>query len=369
MKIDGQDFQSVWFPEGLNDQISIIDQRSLPHFFQTETLASVEEVELAIREMHLRGAPLIGIVAAYGMYFAALKAPAFDRLPSLLEAAEKKLNGARPTAVNLAWATRRMKNRILAEKTLHNACEAALNEANSIATEDAEQCRNIGMHGLDILKALYKNKGGVLNILTHCNAGWLACMDYGTATAPIYLAHDAGMPLHVWVDETRPRNQGANLTAWELGRHGVPHTVVADNAGALLMQRGLVDVVITGCDRAAVNGDAANKIGTHLKALAARAHGLPFYVALPSTTFDWDLERGVGQIEIEERSPDEIHFVWGLSQGQIVPVRITPEGSTAANFGFDITPAEYITGFITEKGFCPASREGVRSLFPEKLSA
>lgn len=367
MKINGKDFRSVWYPDDRKDCICIIDQRRLPHFFETETLASVEDAERAIREMHLRGAPLIGIAAAYGMYFAALACEDFANLREAMLNAERFLNAARPTAVNLAWATDRVKNRILAEQSLEDAQNAALAEAEAIAREDAEQCRYIGVHGLSILKELSSERKDALNLLTHCNAGWLACMDYGTATAPIYLAQDAGIKLHVWVDETRPRNQGANLTAWELGQHGVPHTVITDNAGGLLMQRGMVDVVITGCDRAARNGDAANKIGTYLKALAARAHNIPFYVALPSTTFDWKLEQGVGHIEIEERDPDEIHYVWGLSDGAIKPARITPEDSPAANYGFDITPAELITGFITERGVCAASSESLKTLFPEKF--
>jgi methylthioribose-1-phosphate isomerase len=371
MKVSEKHYRTIWTSEGDRPTVRIIDQRYLPHRFVVEDIASVEEMAVAIKDMHLRGAGLIGAAAGYGMYLAALAAPRTSPeafLASLRRSGER-LKATRPTAVNLEWAVERQ---LAAAQTAAGSgpasrIAAALDTARAIADEDAEFCRRIGEHGLPLIRQIAERKGAEpVNILTHCNAGWLAFVDYGTATSPIYAAHDAGLRVHVWVDETRPRNQGARLTAWELGQHGVPHTVIADNAGGHLMQHGQVDLVITGADRVTYTGDAANKIGTYLKALAARDNGVPFYVALPSSTFDWKIRDGVREIPIEERNSDEVCFMEGEYGGEIVQVRITPKDSPAANYGFDVTPARLISGLITERGVCAASEAGVLALFPEK---
>jgi methylthioribose-1-phosphate isomerase len=322
---------------------------------------------LAIRNMTVRGAGLIGTSAAYGMYLAALQSPAAD-FTDFLDKASAALKATRPTAANLAWAVDRMAQAMRPAPSHLDACALALSEAHAIADEDARHCRQIGEHGLPLIAAIARRKaGGVVNILTHCNAGWLAFVDNGSATAPIYAAHDAGLAVHVWVDETRPRNQGASLTAWELGQHGVPHTLIADNAGGHLMQHGMVDMVITGADRVTRNGDVANKIGTYLKALAARDNQIPFYVALPSSTFDFALLDGVTQIPIEERDASEVQFVSGKTAGgAIETVRICPESTTAGNWGFDVTPARLVTRLICERGLCDANQASLMSLFPER---
>jgi methylthioribose-1-phosphate isomerase len=309
--------------------------------------------------MHVRGAPLIGAAAAYGMYLAMLA----EMQP---EEAGKVLRATRPTAVNLAWAIERQLAQLAGASTPAEKIALAREMANAAANEDAEHCRQIGLHGLELIDAIAARKNGQpVNILTHCNAGWLACVDYGSATAPIYAAHDRGIAVHVWVDETRPRNQGSKLTAWELGEHGVPHTVVADNAGGHLMQRGAVDLVLVGTDRTTYTGDVANKIGTYLKALAAKDSGVPFYVALPSSSFDWTMRDGLAEIPIEERGAEEVKHADGWADGRLVEVRVTPEGSPAANYGFDVTPRRLISGLITERGICQANEQSILAMFPE----
>jgi len=314
--------------------------------------------------MVVRGAPLIGATAAYGIALA-LRTDASD---AHLEEAARVLQATRPTAVNLAWALKRMRG-ALAGVAPNERVDVAFREASAICDADVEQCHSIGIHGLEIIRGLANTAGRRVNILTHCNAGWLACVDWGTALSPIYMAHDAGIQVHVWVDETRPRNQGAALTAFELGAHGVPHTVIADNLGGHLMQRGQVDMVIVGSDRTTAAGDVCNKVGTYLKALAAQHNGVPFYAALPVSTIDWFLDRG-GDIPIEERSPLELTHISGrTSSGAIETVRVVPEASPALNLAFDVTPANLVTALITERGVCPASRAGLLSLYPERRGA
>ena len=337
--------------------IQLIDQRRLPHQFVIEEVRTVAEMAAAIREMHVRGAGLIGAAAGYGMYLATFE--------SDLNAAADRLKATRPTAVNLAWAIDRQLRNIGGAKTAEERQRVAFQTAQQIADEDAEYCRRIGEHGVELIRKLSEKKSGPVNILTHCNAGWLAFVDYGSATSPIYAAHDAGIPVHVWVDETRPRSQGSKLTAWELGQHGVPHTVIADNTGGHLMQRGKVDAVMVGTDRTTYTGDVANKIGTYLKALAAKDNGVPFYVALPSSSFDWNIRDGLNEIPIEERGSEEVSHADGFHGGAHVEVRVTPEHSPAANFGFDVTPRKFVTGLITERGVCEATEESILALFPE----
>jgi methylthioribose-1-phosphate isomerase len=370
MNVGGTHFRTIWVSEEDPAVIQIIDQRPLPHLFVIEDLTSVDEMATAIGDMHVRGAGLIGAAAGYGMYLAALRAPrdsaaAFD---DAMRAAAEQLMATRPTAVNLEWAVKRQLEALrTADGEVEIKIEAAFHTAQTIADEDADFCRRIGQHGLRLIAEISRRKNGdPVNVLTHCNAGWLAFVDYGTATAPIYAAHDQKIPVHVWVDETRPRNQGARLTAWELGEHGVPHTIVADNVGGHLMQHGLVDLVITGTDRTTYTGDVANKIGTYLKALAARDNDIPFYVALPSSTFDWEMRDGLAEIPIEQRDGTEVRTITGLHQGEMTTVRLTPEKSPAANYAFDVTPARLVTGLITERGICDASEEGVLGLYPEK---
>jgi methylthioribose-1-phosphate isomerase len=360
MKIQGRSYRTIW-PSLDGNAVEVIDQTKLPHRFETRRLSTVEDAAHAIRGMIVRGAPLIGATAAYGLALA-LKADASDEA---LDRAHDLLLGTRPTAVNLRWALKRICD-VVRNQPRETRAAAAWREAAAICDEDVETCRSIGEHGLKILRETAAKKAGEpLNILTHCNAGWLACVDWGTALAPIYMAHDADIPLNVWVDETRPRNQGASLTAFELGSHGVSYAVVADNAGGHLMQVGQVDLAIVGTDRVTRNGDVANKIGTYLKALAAKDNGVPFYVALPSSTIDWTLASG-SLIPIEERAPDEVTHVTGrLKDGSIANVEIVPQGSSAANPAFDVTPSRLVTGFITERGICAASEAGLRTLFPE----
>lgn len=358
-----------------NDTVLVIDQRLLPFEYREIALRSCGECACAIRDMAVRGAPLIGATAAFGLFLAAKRAPVAGWM-EYLEARAAELRATRPTAVNLSWAVGRVLRacEAAAEAEAHYPrfvgtraaiVDAARAEAVAIADEDAENCRMIGVHGLPIIEAIARRKGGTVNVLTHCNAGSLACVDWGTATSPIYAAHTTGIPVHVWVDETRPRNQGASLTAWELGRRGVPHTLVCDNAGGHLMQKGMVDLVITGADRVAANGDAANKIGTYLKALAAADNGIPFYVALPSSTFDFGIDDGVKEIPIEQRDEDEVRYVFGLSGRRRRSVLICPQSTQASNYGFDVTPARLITGLITERGICRAERSDIARLFPE----
>ncbi|MDQ6860267.1 MAG: S-methyl-5-thioribose-1-phosphate isomerase [Verrucomicrobiota bacterium] len=358
MKVDGRHYQTIWLKADDTAVVQIIEQRFLPHRFVIEDIATVEQMATAIRDMHVRGAGLIGAAAAFGMYLAA-------RTGVDLEAAAALLKATRPTAVNLAWAVdRQLKACRDATDPVHRARETA----EQIAREDAEYCRRIGEHGFSLVQEIAERKGGKpVNVLTHCNAGWLAFVDYGSATSPIYAAHDSGLPVHVWVDETRPRNQGAKLTAWELGQHRVPHTLIADNTGGHLMQRGEVDLVIVGTDRTTFTGDVANKIGTYLKALAARDNNIPFYVALPSSSFDWTLRDGAA-IPIEERGADEVKRADGMTNGEHREVLIAPEASPAANYGFDVTPARLVTGLITERGICEANETSILGLFPEHRS-
>ena len=359
MKINGKHYRSVW-PIG-EDAFGIIDQTRLPHELVTLMLRSADDAARAISTMQTRGAPLIGAVGAYGLALA-MRGDASDEN---LTRVHDLLAQTRPTAINLRWALDRMRDALLNQPRDQRA-KLAWTEAAAIADEDVAMSMAIGAHGLEIIKEVAAKKPGqTVNILTHCNAGWLATVDYGTALAPIYLAHDAGIPLHVWVDETRPRGQGASLTAFELGGHGVRHTVLADNAGGHYMQAGKVDLVIVGTDRVTANGDVANKIGTYLKALAAKDNNVPFYVALPSSTIDWTLASG-RDIPIEERSPDEVLKMTGrLPDGRVATVEIAAPGSTAANPGFDVTPARLVTGLITERGTCAATAAGLRSLFPK----
>ncbi len=358
MNIDGKPTRSIWPNEGA---VEIIDQTRLPHQFVVRRLETLEDAAEAIQVMRVRGAPLIGATAAYGLTLAARDDPG----EAALRGAAAVLIATRPTAVNLQWALRRMLARLLPLPAKQRPA-AAWGEAALICEEDVAQNQAIGRHGLGLIRDMAERKTGPVHLLTHCNAGWLATVDWGTALAPIYAAVAAGIKLHVWVDETRPRNQGASLTAWELGKHGVPHTVIADNAGGHLLQHGRVDLAIVGTDRTAANGDVCNKIGTYLKALAAFDNGVPFYVAAPGPSIDFALESGK-DIPIEERGAEEVIKIAGLDDaGRVVTVQLTPTGSPAANPAFDITPARLVTGIITERGVCAASRDGLAGLFPER---
>src|SRR3972149_6625876 len=349
MKVNGTPFRTIW-PAADNQAVEIIDQTKLPHELATLRLENMRDAERAIREMQVRGAPLIGVTAAYGVALS-MRHHATD---AALAATCSVLLASRPTAVNLRWGVEKMRA-LLAPLPESERAAAAWQEAARIADEDVAINASIGKHGSEIIRAIYQNKVGqrknsTVNILTHCNAGWLATVDWGTALAPVYTAFDAGIPLHVWVDETRPRNQGASLTAWELGQHGVPHTVIVDNAGGHLMQHGRVDMAIVGCDRVTARGDVCNKIGTYLKALAAHDNGVPFYVALPTPTIDWTLQDGVKEIPIEERAEEEVTHIAGLcDDGQVRSVRLTPQGSHAANYGFDVTPARLGGGLVLRR--------------------
>jgi methylthioribose-1-phosphate isomerase len=367
MLINNKHFRTIWPKDGNEKIITIIDQRFLPHQLVFEDLGSVNSFIVAIKDMHLRGAGLIGAAAGYGMYIAALEAAGKDAFDEFIMDAANRLKATRPTAVNLEWAINRQLSAMAEVNTLNDKIKIAKITAKEIADEDAEFCKNIGLQGVKLIETISKRKNGeVVNILTHCNAGWLAFVDYGTATAPIYEAFDRNIKVHVWVDETRPRNQGASLTAWELLNHGVPHTIIADNTGGHLMQHGMVDMVITGTDRVTRTGDVANKIGTYLKALAANDNDVPFYVALPSSTIDWSISDGLKEIAIETRNADEVKFIQGMCEGELKQVLVTPEKSNAVNYGFDVTPSRLISGLITERGICEASEEGILKLFPER---
>ena len=362
MKVAGRPMRTIWLAAD-GQTVEIIDQTRLPHELAIVRLGHVQDAARAIRDMQVRGAPLIGATAAYGVALAMIDDPSDKGL----DGAVATLAATRPTAVNLRWALAEMRDH-LGDLPPEQRFAAAIARAGAIAEEDVAINRAIGEHGLRLIEAAHRRKGGRggVQVLTHCNAGWLAAVDWGTALAPVYRAHDSGIPLHVWVDETRPRNQGASLTAWELGQHGVPHTVIVDNAGGHLMRRGQVDLCITGTDRTTASGDVANKIGTYLKALAAADNAVPFYVALPSPTIDWDLEAGA-LIPIEQRDPREVTHIAGWTEtGERVEVRLTPADSPAANYAFDVTPARLVTGLITERGVCPASREGLLRMFPER---
>ncbi|HEY2758488.1 MAG TPA: S-methyl-5-thioribose-1-phosphate isomerase [Pseudolabrys sp.] len=362
MKVDGNQTRSIWL-ESDRQSVGIVDQTLLPHRFVKTNLKTLGDAARAIKTMQVRGAPLIGATAAFGVWLALREDASDDNL----ERACASLAMTRPTAINLKWALDEMlaavRNRPRGERA-----EAGLRRAGEIAEEDIAINQAIGRHGLKLIEEIAsKKKGERTNVLTHCNAGWLAAVDWGTATAPIYMAHDKGLPVHVFADETRPRNQGASLTAWELGKHGVPHTVIPDNTGGHLMQHGMVDMVITGTDRVTAQGDVCNKIGTYLKALAARDNNVPFYVALPSPTIDFTVSDGVAEIPIEQRGADEVAMMSGkTADGRIVPVQIIPDGSPVANYGFDVTPARLVTGLITERGVLKAERAALGAAFPER---
>ena len=363
MKVDGKPYRTIWLaPDGRT--VQVIDQTLLPHQFVVRDLRNVANATNAIKTMVVRGAPLIGAAAAYGMALAMDE----DTSDAMLARAYTELLESRPTAVNLRWALDDLRA-LLSPLPPARRREAAYKRAAEICDEDVEICRRIGANGLALIRKL-KPRGDRINALTHCNAGWLATVDWGTALSPIYQAHNAGIPIHVWVDETRPRTQGASLTAWELGKHGVPHTVIADNAGGHLMQHGHVDFCIVGSDRTTRRGDVCNKIGTYLKALAAHDNGVPFYVGLPYPTIDWTISDGVAEIPIEERSAREVsHMTGRTGTGEISTVQILPDGSAAANPGFDVTPARLVTGLITERGVAAASEAGLLSLYPEQSRA
>ena len=355
MKIEQKEYRTIWFE---NNIVKIIDQTKLPHRFVIKDIKTIKDAVNAIKVMEVRGAPLIGATAAYGLVLSILE----NKDQSFLKKSANDLIKSRPTAINLKWAVDRMMKKVSGVNS-DKIFEIALNEAKEICEEDVKFCENIGLNGLKIIEEIHNKKKDTVNILTHCNAGWLATINWGTATSPIYHAHKKGIPLHVWVDETRPRNQGANLTSFELNEEHVPNTVIADNTGGLLMQRGKVDICIVGTDRTLANGDVCNKIGTYLKALAAKDNNIPFYVALPSSTIDWNI-KDHKDIPIEERSSEELSHIEGLdNNGNIKKIQIYPKKSKAMNLAFDVTPAKYVTGLITEKGVCDASTEGLKNLF------
>jgi methylthioribose-1-phosphate isomerase len=368
MKVGNKNYQTIWLDESDPSVVKVIDQQKLPFIFETKELRSVDDVFCAIEEMTVRGAPLIGATAAFGIYLATLEINSQTNIPDHLSNAARYLISCRPTAVNLSWAVNFVLEKLKPDHSSRPLSEKALAAALEICEKEKENCRQIGIHGLKLLESISKKKNGEpVNILTHCNAGWLACIDYGTATAPIYLAAEMGIPVHVWVDETRPRNQGARLTAWELGQNSIPYTLISDNTGGYLMQQKMVDIVIVGSDRTTGTGDVANKIGTYLKALAAKDNKVPFYAALPSTSIDFTISDGLREIVIEERDPEEVTNISGFADGKIQSVRICPEDAKAANYGFDITPARLITGLITEKGICKATEKDIKQIFSDKF--
>jgi methylthioribose-1-phosphate isomerase len=359
VKIDGTPYRTIW--RDAQSEVQIIDQRWLPHELRIVPLRDRAEFATAIRDMWVRGAPLIGATAAWGVAVQMAEDPSDASLHETWDV----LHETRPTAINLRWALDEMR-RVLAPLPPAERAAAAARRAGEICEEDVEINRRIGLHGLEIIRAIHARKGGAVNVLTHCNAGWLATVDWGTATSPVYHADAEGIPVHVFVDETRPRNQGAQLTAWEMNSHGIPHSLIVDNAGGHLMQHGEIDMVIVGTDRTTARGDVCNKIGTYLKALAAKANGVPFYVALPSPTIDWRVRDGVREIPIEERSAAEVTRVQGrLEDGRIVSVQISPDGTGARNPAFDVTPAELVTGLLTERGLCEASEGAMAAMFPD----
>jgi methylthioribose-1-phosphate isomerase len=361
MKINGKHYHTIWVTKNDTKTIQVIDQRHLPFEFKVQDLKTIKDAYHSIREMWVRGAPLIGVTAAYGMYLGLLNLNE-DTEEKILTMADY-LASSRPTAVNLQFAIDLILDNIKKGNSLQEKIQLALDTANQLKADEIKNCQLIGEHGFPLIEKISNaKKGETVNILTHCNAGWLACVDYGTATAPIYLAHERGVKIHVWVDETRPRNQGARLTAYELEQQGVPHTVIADNTGGLLMQKGMVDMVIVGSDRTSANGDVANKIGTYLKALAAHDNHIPFYVALPLSTIDFTMDDGIKNIPIEQRDQDEVKYIEGWHHNEIIKVRLTPENSPALNYGFDVTPAKYVTALITEKGVCTANKNEIKKL-------
>jgi len=369
MKIGNQNYQSIWADERDPSVIRVIDQQKLPFFFETRDLRSVEDVFNAIEDMTVRGAPLIGAAGAFGIYLATLEINLQTNITEHLSNAARYLISSRPTAINLSWAINYVMAKLKNEQSLTSITKKALDAALEICETEKENCRQIGKYGLKLIEEISREKNGLpVNILTHCNAGWLACIDYGTVTAPVYLAHEKGIPVHIWVDETRPRNQGAMLTTYELEQNGIPCTLIPDNAGGHLMQQKLVDIVIVGSDRTTRTGDVANKIGTYLKALAAFDNKIPFYCALPSSSIDFDISDGMQEIVIEERNPDEVTHVTGFLDGKIQSVRICPDNTVAANYGFDITPARLITGLITERGICRATEKDIKEMFSYKFN-
>ena len=355
MKIEGKEYRTIWFE---NNVVKIIDQTKLPHQFIIKDLKTVKDAINAIKIMEVRGAPLIGATAAYGLVLSIIE----NNDQSFLKKSAENLINSRPTAINLKWAVDRMINKLSGVNS-DKILEIALNEAKEICEEDVKFCENIGLNGLKIIEEIYNKKNDTVNILTHCNAGWLATINWGTATSPIYHSHKKGIPVHVWVDETRPRNQGANLTSYELNEENIPNTIIADNTGGILMQRGKIDMCIVGTDRTLANGDVCNKIGTYLKALAAKDNNIPFYVALPSSTIDWDI-KNYKDIPIEERNSEELSHIQGMDEnGNVKKIQIYPKKSKSMNLAFDITPAKYVTALITEKGICKATTKGLGDLF------
>lgn len=369
MKIGGRQYRSIWWDESDPAVIKIIDQEKLPFFLEIKVLRSVHEVYDSICSMALRGAPVIGAAGAFGMYLATIEMRAGSDYEDFLTDAAKFLISSRPTAVNLSWAVNSVQKQLSGIKSKEEIKKKALSAAMEIYNSEISNCIAIGKNGVKILEEICKRKKGEpVNILTHCNAGWLACIDYGTVTSPIFLARDMNIPVHVWVDETRPRNQGSRLTAFELSNENIPHTLITDNAGGHLMQHGMVDIVITGSDRTALSGDTANKIGTYLKALAAKDNNIPFYVALPSSSIDLSIKNAVDEIIVEERDPREVTTVTGFDGQKIISVSICPDNTKAVNFGFDITPARLISGLITEKGICRATENEIKKMFSDKLN-
>jgi methylthioribose-1-phosphate isomerase len=367
MKIGKKYYRSVWFDDSNPGIIYIIDQEKLPFQFEIKELRSVEDVYTAIKEMTVRGAPAIGVAGAFGMYLAAIEYSTQPDAWEKMKRASNYLSSCRPTAVNLKWAVNKVLEKLSEKGSSSGFVESALHTAKEISETEISNCRRIGINGLKLIEDLsVKKNRKTVNILTHCNAGWLACVDYGTALAPVYAAHEKGIPVHVWVDETRPRNQGARLTTYELGSSGVPYSLIADNTGGHLMQHGMVDLVLVGSDRTTRNGDVANKIGTYLKALAAFDNNVPFYVALPSSSIDLSIGDGLSEIEIEERDPEEITMVAGLAENKMTSVRICPENTRAVNYGFDITPARLVSGLITEKGLYKSTEQDILKMFSEK---
>jgi methylthioribose-1-phosphate isomerase len=369
MKVDNKNYQSIWLDESDRTKVKVINQQKRPFLFETKDLASVEDVYNAIKDMTIRGAPLIGAAGAFGIYLATLEVNSLTNVREHLLNAARYLISSRPTAVNLSWAVKNSIHNLLNDLSPSSLSDRALTEAINICELEKENCRQIGIHGLKLIEEISIRKNGhPVNILTHCNAGWLACIDYGTVTSPIYFARDRGISVHIWVDETRPLNQGARLTAWELGQSGVPYTIIPDNTGGHLMQNGLVDLVLVGSDRTTRKGDVANKIGTYLKALAAFDNKIPFYIALPSTSIDFSIRNGLSEIIVEERDQEEVKNITGFLNGEILSVRLCPESAVAANYGFDVTPARLITGLITEKGICRATEKSIKEMFSDKFN-
>lgn len=369
MKVEGKNYQTIWIHPTNNKVVQIINQQLLPFKFKIENLQTADDIYFAIKEMLVRGAPLIGAAGALGIYLASLELKQGVNIPEYMNKVAQKLKSSRPTAINLAFAIDEVMQAISEENSIKNIREKAYQIANQRIEKERDYCAKIGEYGLPVIEEISKRKNGeVVNILTHCNAGWLACIDYGTATAPIYMAHDKGIPIHVWVDETRPRNQGSKLTAWELGQHGVSNTIIADNTGGHLMQHKMVDLVIVGSDRTTRRGDVANKIGTYLKALAAFDNNIPFYVALPSSSFDFTLKDGLQEIPIEERSAKEITHIVGKSGEEIMEIAIVPEKVRVANFGFDVTPSRLVSGLITERGICSANEKSITKMFHDLIN-